>query len=76
MNRSNSIKAAGNIKITQSILIIAPLAINIHIELMMSISEYTATPKVAANSPIALTTIDGIEAARAVVMESCLSQPF
>ena len=42
-------------------VITAPRAISIHIELMISISEYSATPKVAANSPIPETMMDGIE---------------
>ena len=58
---SNSINIAGRAKITRSTLIIAPLAINRHIELMISMSEYNATPKVAANNPMPETIIDGIE---------------
>ncbi len=58
---SNSINIAGRTKITRSILITAPRAISIHIELIISISEYSATPKVAANSPIPETMMDGIE---------------
>lgn len=61
--------------ITQSILTTAPLAISIHMELMMSISEYTATPNVAANSPIPDTMIDGIEDESAVMTLSFLSFP-
>ena len=48
---------------------------SMHMELIMSISEYTATPKVAANSPIPLTIIDGIEEARAFVTETQRSAP-
>ena len=36
---SNNINNAGRTKMTRSILIIAPLAMSIHIELMISMSE-------------------------------------
>jgi hypothetical protein len=39
MTASSSMNIAGRTKITSSILIIAPLAISIHMELMISISE-------------------------------------
>jgi hypothetical protein len=39
MTASNSMNIAGRTNITSSILIIAPLAISIHMELMISISE-------------------------------------
>ena len=58
---AQSINNAGSMNITHTILITAPLAISIHIELIISISEYTATPKVAAKSSSPLTIIDGIE---------------
>lgn len=61
--------------ITQSILTTAPRAISMHIELMMSMSEYTATPKVAAKSPMPETIIEGMDVARAVVTLSRLSCP-
>ena len=38
----------GNTKMTTIILMIAPLAINIHNELIISIFEYNPTPIVAA----------------------------
>lgn len=38
---SNNINNAGRTKMTRSILIIAPLAMSIHIELMISMSEYS-----------------------------------
>jgi hypothetical protein len=72
---SKSISRAGRTKITDNILIIAPRAISIHIELIISISEYTATPNVAANRPIPDTMIDGTDAARAVVIDSLLFAP-
>ena len=62
-------------KMTHSILITAPLAISIHMELMMSISEYTATPKVAANSPMPETMMDGMDEESAVVTAERLSAP-
>ena len=52
---------AGRKRITLNILIIAPLAMSAQSEPIISTSEYIATPTVAANSPIALTMIDGIE---------------
>ena len=45
-------------KITLNILIIAPLAINVQSELIISILEYSPTPKVAAKKVRALTTMD------------------
>ena len=48
MNLSKIIKDAGRIHITQNILINAPLDINIHNELIMSIFEYAPTPNVHA----------------------------
>jgi hypothetical protein len=67
MTLSNSISRAGRTKMTDSILMIAPRAMSIHMELMMSRSEYTATPKVAANRPMPDTMMEGTEVARAVV---------
>ena len=52
--------SAGRMNITTSMLTAAPLAIKKTMELMMSIFEYTDTPKVAAKNPIALTQTDGI----------------
>lgn len=63
---SQSISHAGSITVTSIMLIIAPLAMSIHMELIISISEYTATPNVAANNPIPLTMMDGIDVERAV----------
>ena len=75
INLSQSSKSAGSIKITINILTIAPRAISLHIELIMSISLYMATPNVAANNPIPETIIEGIEAASAVRIEIFLSFP-
>ena len=55
---SNTMNIDGNTKITTIILIIAPLAIRIHSELIMSIFEYSPTPIVAAKKLNALTMID------------------
>ena len=67
--------SAGRKNTTQNILTIAPLAISMHIELMISMSEYTATPKVAAKSPSPLTIIDGIDVESAVLTASVLPRP-
>lgn len=53
----------------------APRAIRLQSELIMSISEYSPTPKVAAKNPSALTVTDGIETLYAVLMASSLSLP-
>ena len=55
---SNIINIEGRMKITLNILIIAPLAINVQSELIISILEYSPTPKVAAKKVRALTTMD------------------
>ena len=60
---------------TSTILISAPLASSIHMVLTMSMLEYSATPNVAANSPIPETMIDGIEVDSAVTTEPLLSDP-
>ena len=62
-------------RITVNILIIAPRAIIVQRVLMMPIFEYIATPIVAVKNPSALTIIDGIEAAAAVLTASRLSSP-
>lgn len=72
---SQSMSIAGRMNITQSILTTAPLAISMHMELMMSILEYTATPNVAAKSPIPLTIMDGMELESAVATAVFLSRP-
>ena len=66
MNLSSSMNMAGRMKITSSILTTAPRAISIHMELTISMSEYSATPKVAANIPMPETMMEGMEVARAV----------
>jgi hypothetical protein len=61
MTPSKSMNIAGKAKITSSMLITAPLAISMHIELIISMSEYKATPNVAAKSHIPDTMIEGID---------------
>ena len=55
---SNTINMAGNIQITTIVLIIAPLDSRVQIELIISISEYIPTPKVAAKKLTPLIKID------------------
>lgn len=47
---------------TDSILMMAPRAIRLHMEPIISISEYRPTPKVAAKKPRALTVMEGMDA--------------
>ena len=54
---------------------IAPLAIRIHSELIISIFEYNPTPIVAAKKLSALTMIDCADAQCAVVIASYFSAP-
>lgn len=61
INLSNNINIAGSMHITEIILIIAPLAIRVHNELIMSMLEYTPTPNVAPKKLNALAIIDGID---------------
>ena len=72
---SNTMNIDGNTKMTTIILMIAPLAINIHTELIISIFEYNPTPIVAAKKLSALTMIDCADARCAVVIESYFSAP-
>ena len=65
----------GRMKITTNILMIAPRAIRIHRELIISILEYMPTPKVAAKKLSALTMIDCAENLCAVVIASNLPAP-
>ena len=71
----NTMNIDGNTKMTTIILMIAPLAINIHNELIISIFEYNPTPIVAAKKLSALTMIDCADARCAVVIESYFSAP-
>ena len=72
---SNTMNIDGNTKMTTIILMIAPLAINIHNKLIISIFEYNPTPIVAAKKLSALTMIDCADARCAVVIESYFSAP-
>ena len=71
----NTMNIDGNTKMTTIILMIAPLAINIHNELIISIFEYNPTPIVAAKKLSALTMIDCADARCAVVIASYFSAP-
>ena len=73
---SSSINNEGKTRITVSILIIAPLAIKLHITLMIPTLEYIATPIVAVKNPSALTIIEGIEAAAASIIAVRFSSPL
>ncbi|MCL0202072.1 hypothetical protein M2T62_30415, partial [Klebsiella pneumoniae] len=65
----------GNMKITDTILISAPLAISVQRELIISMFEYNPTPKVAAKKDNALTTIDFTLLWHAIVTASLFSTP-
>ena len=73
---SHSRSSAGRMKITDTMLTTAPRAISIHMELIISISEYRATPKVAANRPMPETMMEGIEVVSAVWTAALLSAPL
>ena len=64
-NKSNReifiMNADGSMNITTSRLTMAPLAISVHSELIISMSEYMPTPNVAAKKLSALTTTEGID---------------
>ena len=51
-------------------LMTAPRASSMQMERIMSMSEYIATPKVAANRPMPLTMIDGAEVPSAMDTDS------
>ena len=76
MNLSNIIKILGTINITTNILIIAPLAINLHKEPIISIVDTIPTPNVAPKKHIPLTTIELTEFSNALLTASNLSLPF
>ena len=60
---------------TDAMLMRAPRAMSMHMELMMSMSEYRATPKVAAKRPMPETMMEGTDVARAVWTAFFLSAP-
>ena len=62
---SNTIKNDGNTAITTTILTIAPLAIKLHSEPIISIFEYAPTPNVAPKKHNPLTTIEPIDSFKA-----------
>ena len=75
INLSNTINIAGKMQITHNILTTAPRAIRRHKELIMSILEYTPTPKVAPKKVHALTITDFIVAVSVSFAASLLSFP-
>ena len=72
---SNTIKKDGRTSITTNILMIAPLAINMQRDEIISILASIPTPNVAAKNPSAETMIEGIDVASAVVTLVFLSFP-
>lgn len=72
---SNTIKNEGRISITTNMLMMAPLAINMHKDEIISMLASIPTPNVAAKNPSALTIIEGIDVARAMVTDSFLVLP-
>ena len=75
INLSNTSRNAGNTVTTVTILIIAPLDIRVHSELIISIFEYAPTPNVAPKKQSALTTIELIDVPSASDTASFLSFP-
>ena len=63
-------------KITVIILTIAPLAISVQRELIISTFEYTPTPKVAAKKDSALIMTDLVQVSLAMRIEVFLSSPL
>ena len=61
---------------TITVLMIAPLESNVQIELIISILEYSPTPKVAAKKLHPLIIIDFMEVSWAIQMASFLLFPF
>ena len=72
---SNTIKNAGKTVSTVTMLMIAPLAIKLHKEPIISIFEYIPTPNVAPKKHNALTIIDWIDVSKASSIAWCLSFP-
>lgn len=68
-------RSDGRAKMTASILMMAPRAISMHIELIISMVEKMATPKVATKRPRPETMIEGAEVRMAMVAEVFLSLP-
>lgn len=70
INLSNTVSIAGRMQITTTVLITAPLAKSVVIELIMSMLEYAQTPNVAAKKLIPLMIIDLIEVLCAIATAS------
>ena len=75
MSLSNNTNNDGSINITTNILMIAPRAMSIHNDEIISTLAIIPTPKVAAKNPRALTIIDGIDVPSAIDMASFLLSP-
>ena len=73
---SKTYKNAGNIITTVNILIIAPLAIKVHNEPIISNLEYAPTPNVAPKKQSPLTNIELIDVPSANSIASFLFFPF
>ena len=73
---SNTNRNDGNMQMTTAILINAPLDIRLHSELIMSMSEYIPTPKVAAKKQNALIIMELIEAESAFSTASFFAFPW
>lgn len=75
INLSNIINNDGKTNITTIILMIAPLAIKLHNELIISILEYIPTPNVAAKKLKCTNYNDCMDSVSAFVMASFLPNP-
>ena len=76
MSLSHNTNNDGSMKITTNILIIAPRAISVQSEPIISTEAIHPTPNVAAKKPSALTIIDGIDVERAIWIASFLAYPW
>ena len=72
---SKIINIDGSINTTTNILMIAPRAISVQSEAIISTLAIIPTPNVAANNPCALTIIDGIVVPSAFYIASFLELP-
>ena len=75
MSLSNNTNNDGSINITTNILMIAPRAMSIHNDEIISTLAIIPTPKVAAKNPRALTITYGIDVPSAIDMASFLLSP-
>ena len=76
MSLSHNTNNDGSMKITTNILIIAPRAISVQSEPIISTEAIHPTPNVAAKKPSALTIIYGIDVERAIWIASFLAYPW